>query len=472
MWTLAINEYIFPMKMAHLFFNTTSLKTPSILLLCLFLLLGLANQSEAAVTKEKLKELGGILTPLGALRAANKSKTIARWTGDKIKSDQISKLLASEKPIFIITSENANQYNQYLTPGQKALFANYPDTFRMPVYKSHRLHNVPESQYKAARKNATQATLIDDGNGFTNAWPGVPFPLAKNALEVLWNHLSSWKGLHLKANIIEAAIHTDGSVAKIVNTVELAMPYYEPTRDKLTSNSVLLYYMSKTLSPARLAGGTTLSHNSTNPRIYPRKNWIYVTGQRRVRRLPAIGYDTPNMNSAHIRVVDEINLFNGSPDRYNWQLVGKKEIFIPYNNKALAQKIGKLDKLLTPHHVNPEDTRYELHRVWVLDAKLKPTERHIYPHRVLYIDEDSWNAVIAEQYNRKDELWRVSLSYSRYHEEMPGTLPVLDAFHDLKKKSYYVQSIYKRNSKSFNFLKKLPDKKHFSPAELRRKSTQ
>ena len=469
-----INEYIFPMKMTHTLFNIMTIppKTVSTLLVCLFLLLGFSTYTQAAVSEDKIKELGTVLTPLGALKAANKSKTIPQWSGDKKKADKISATLLSEKPLFIITQANLSQYEQHLTPGQKALFENYPNTFRMPVYKSHRLHNVPESQYRAARKNAAQATLIDEGNGFTNAWPGVPFPLAQNALEVLWNHLTSWKGLHLKANIIEAAIHTNGAVAKIINAVELAMPYYEPTREKLTSNSVLLYYMSKTLSPARLAGGTTLSHNSTNPRLHPRKNWIYVAGQRRVRRLPAIGYDTPNMNSSHIRVVDEINLFNGSPDRYNWQLLGKKEIFIPYNNKALAQKINSFDELLTPHHLNPETTRYELHRVWVLDAKLKPTERHIYPHRVLYIDEDSWNAVIAEQYNRKDEIWRVTLSYSRYHEDLPGSLTVLDAFHDLKKKSYYVQSIYKKNSNPFNFLKELPNKKYFSPLELRRKSTQ
>ncbi len=183
-------------------------------------------------------------------------------------------------------------------------------------------------------------------------------------------------------------------------------------------------------------------------------------------------YDTPNMNSEHMRVVDDINLFNGSPDRYDWKLMGKKEIFIPYNNNALAQNLNDFDDLLTPHHINPESLRYELHRVWVLDARLKQGERHIYPRRVLYIDEDSWNAVIAEQYRSNEELWRVSLSYSRYFPEMPGTLTVLDAYHDLKKKSYYIQSRFKDKNRAFEFLNEVPDKKYFSPSGLRRRATQ
>jgi len=443
-------------------------KISAIQLTTVLLLLSLNHPSYAAVSEEQLKKLGTKLTPLGAEQAGNKSGTIPEWVGDKKKADLIADTLTDDIPLFTITSSNADQYSEQLSSGQKALFAAYPDTFRMPVYPSRRLHNVPESQYVATRKNALKTKLVNEGNGFTNAWPGVPFPIPQNSLEVLWNHMLSWKGLYLKANMIEAAVYSNGLVSPIKSTIEVAMPFYQPNREKITGNSVFLYYMATTQSPARLAGGATLSYESTNPLLYPRKNWIYVSGQRRVRRVPAMEYDTPNMNSGHIRVVDEINLFNGSPDRYNWQLQGKKEIYIPYNNNALAQNTKDYDSLLTPYHLNPASTRYELHRVWVLDATLKKGKRHVYPRRVLYIDEDSWNAVIAEQYNSNNKLWRISLSYTQYFPDMPGTMTVLDAFHDLKKQSHYVQLLSNDRGKSPLFSNEMPDKKYFSPASLRR----
>ncbi len=237
----------------------------------LFFLLGIIHPCIAAVSTEKIKDLGVKLTPLGAQHKGNSSGSIPAWESDKQKADKISAILTTDKPLFVVTSKNAHQYAERLTPGQKALFTVYPDTFKMPVYASRRLHNVPKYQYVAARKNALETELIDNGNGITNAWPGLPFPIPQSSLEVLWNHLLSWKGLHLKANIIEAAIHSNGSVAIIKNAMELAMPYYVPDREKISGNSVFLYYLSRTLSPARLSGGATLTYESTNPRLYPRK---------------------------------------------------------------------------------------------------------------------------------------------------------------------------------------------------------
>jgi len=150
--------------------------------------------------------------------------------------------------------------------------------------------------------------------------------------------------------------------------------------------------------------------------------------------------------------------------------MGKKEIYIPYNNNALAQNTKDYDNLLTPYHLNPASTRYELHRVWVLDATLKKGKRHVYPRRILYIDEDSWSAVIAEQYNSKNQLWRISLSYTQYYPDMPGTMAVLDAFHDLTKQSHYIQLFTNVKGDAIQFFNVMPDKKYFSPASLRRNS--
>ena len=424
----------------------------------------------AAVPIEQLSQLDSLLTPLGAEREGNNEGTIPKWVGNKKESDLIAKKLINERPLFTITSSNVDQYSQYLSTGQKALFSLYPGTFQMPVYPSHRLHNAPQWLYDATRKNGLQTKLIDEGNGITNVWPGHPFPIPKSAIEVLWNHLTAWRGTYIKAQFSEATVQPNGVFSIIINQAEVAMPYYDASRDIITNNVVMTYYLTQTLQPARLAGGALLVYDSLNPRLTPRKAWIYNSGQRRVRRLPALDHDIPNMNSEHIRVVDEVDLFNGAPDRYDWSIVGKREIFIPYNSATLAKNTDNFEQLLTPYHLSPKSTRYELHRVWVLEAKLKSGSHHIYPRRILYLDEDSWIAIIAEQYDRNDNLWRVSLSHTKYYPDMPGVMKVMDAFHDLHKQTHYVQSVVHHKGKDIKFSNELPNKKYFSPASLRRKA--
>lgn len=69
--------------------------------------------------------------------------------------------------------------------------------------------------------------------------------------------------------------------------------------------------------------------------------------------------------------VDEDRLYNGSPERFNWTLIGKREVYVPAN--AFKPNTGdiKYADMLTPNHPNPDYMRYELRRVWVLEAKLK-----------------------------------------------------------------------------------------------------
>ena len=64
-------------------------------------------------------------------------------------------------------------------------------------------------------------------------------------------------------------------------------------------------------------------------------------------------------------------------------------------------------------HINQDLARYELHRVWVVDATLKPGTSHIYSRRTFYIDEDSWQILAIDQYDGRGQLWR----YSEQHND-------------------------------------------------------
>ncbi len=38
---------------------------------------------------------------------------------------------------------------------------------------------------------------------------------------------------------------------------------------------------------------------------------------------------------------DELSVFSGTTSRFNWKLVGKKEVLIPYNNNRFLQVEGQ-----------------------------------------------------------------------------------------------------------------------------------
>ena len=123
--------------------------------------------------------------------------------------------------------------------------------------------------------------------------------------------------------------------------------------------------------------------------------YLYVPGQRRVRKAPEIGfYDSPGTGSDGLRTADARNLFaqTGGEEWYDWSPPVRKEMYIPYNSYKLADPQYDFKDIVRKGHVNSDLKRYELHRVWVIEGKLKPGFRHLGPHRLVYVDEDSWAA--------------------------------------------------------------------------------
>src|SRR3546814_6497446 len=88
------------------------------------------------------------------------------------------------------------------------------------------------------------------------------------------------------------------------------------------------------------------------------QSWQYLPGTRRVRQAPEVGFDYP-VPPAGFRTVDDDYGFNGSPERYTWKLVGKKEMYVPYDNFRINDPDVKYSQLIKPNTVNPEYLRYE-----------------------------------------------------------------------------------------------------------------
>jgi Protein of unknown function (DUF1329) len=445
--------------------------------ICLASFFVLLLSLRGAISSTEADRLGRDLTPLGAEKAGNADGSIPAWDGGITTppagykpGDHHPDPFAGEQPLFTITAANASQYADKLTAGSLALLKAYPD-YSLPVYPSHRTVANPTRVYEATKKYATTATLTAGGNGFTGAVLGVPFPIPQNGLEVVWNHLTRYRGIAAARHIGQAAPQRDGSYTLVQFEDEFLFNYcrddisQEQLAKELADQNVLIYFKQTVTAPARLAGSILLVHETMDQVKEPREAWVYNVGQRRVRRAPNVAYDNPGTASDGMRTSDQFDMFNGAPDRYDWKLVGKKEMYVPYNSYKLHSDKLKNADILKPKHINQDLTRYELHRVWVVEATLKPGVNHLYSRRTFYVDEDSWQILAADQYDGRGQLFRVSEAHCINYYDALTFWSTLEVHTDLLSGRYLVIGLDNEN-KMYDFnLKRSPQ--DYTPSTLR-----
>lgn len=449
--------------------KTQSLAACSLSLACLIT----SHTTLAAVSADQVKQLGQSLTPVGAEAAGNADGSIPAWTGGLPKDAGqlsqegfLSSPFAAEQPLFTITAQNVAQYQDKLSPGQQAMLQRYASTYRIPVYPSHRSASLPDAVYQAARRNASRTTLVEGGNGLADFATAVPFPIPQNGLEVLWNHITRYRGGSAKRTHVQATPLANGKFVPVYFKQEFTFRDRIKDFDPANPGNVLFYYKQLVTAPARQAGDVVLVHETLNQVKEPRMAWIYNAGQRRVRRAPQISYDGPYPAAEGQRAADNLDMYNGAPDRYDWKLVGKREMYIPYDSFKLDSPQLKYTDIVKPGHIEPSVTRYELHRVWQVEATLKQGERHIYARRVFFIDEDSWQIVLADHYDSRGTLWRVAEGHMTplYDQQIPWL--GVETLYDLINGRYIVSGMRNEEKEpiQFGFSSSSAD---YTPAALR-----
>ena len=409
------------------------------------------------------------LTPVGAERAGNRDGSIPAWKADQLSEEahlQWMSAIASEEALFHIDRQNLHQHKDLLSPGVLAMFERYPDSFSIPVYKTHRTARQPDWTYKNTARNVKDARTTSSGNEMEQAWPGIPFPIPRSPHEIMWNHQLRWKGVFIKLHLFESTVYESMARSTLETMIETYSPYYNRNRGLAFDSWHAAYYFSHILGPARLAGGGLLIHDSLQPLRQPRQSWVYLAGERRMRRSPVLGYDSPIFNSEGLRVADEIDVFNGALDRYDWTLVGKREMYIPYNNQKMRYNRCDDPSAMDSGHLKPYTMRFEKHRVWVVDARLKEGARHLYPRRTFYLDEDTWSIAAVDIYDRSGDLWRTTLRFAAYYEAMPGMFSSLGAYHDMKAGAYFLQCSAGMDT---TFYSEPPVDGYFSPTNIRQR---
>ncbi|WP_409318847.1 DUF1329 domain-containing protein [Pseudomonas sp. KCJK9016] len=417
----------------------------------------LATSVMAAVPAAEADKLGKSLTPMGAEMAGNADGSIPAWkplaknAGTVDSKGFLSDPYASEKPLFTITAQNVDQYKDKLAPGQYAMFKRYPDTFKMPVYPSHRGATVPDDVFAAIKKNATTTTLVAGGNGLENFQTAIPFPIPKDGLEVIWNHITRYRGGSVTRLVTQATPQANGSYSLVYFQDQFVFRDKMKDFDPANPGNVLFYFKQKVTAPARLAGTVLLVHETLDQVKEPRKAWVYATGQRRVRQAPQVSYDGPGTAADGLRTSDNLDMYNGAPDRYDWKLEGKKEMYIANNSYKIDSPTLKYADILKAGHINQDLTRYELRRVWHVVATLKPGQRHIYAKRDFFIDEDTWQAAVIDHYDGRGQLWRVAEAHAEDYYDKQVPWYALETLYDLQSGRYLALGMKNEEKQAYDF---------------------
>lgn len=427
------------------------LKTQSLSLCALALVLLPLHQAAAKVSPEEAAQLGKSLTPIGANPSANADGSIPAYTGSMLGLPEGLRYDGPGKPypdpygddpvLHTVTKDNMGEYAEHLSPGLTALFETYPDTFRMLVYPTHRDGRYSDKFYQRLQFNAVNSELVNGEDGIKGFTGSVAFPIPKTGAEVIWNARTSGPFYTLAGTYSDIAVFNNGTRSERRSTIMSEYPYANSanavgdTEEKLGIWAA--YVMTEVHKPVRDKGTITSIFEPYDYVTNAREAWRYLPGSRRVRRAPTVGYDTPDGPGGFITVDDTLG-FNGAMDRFTWDLVGKKELYVPFHSYKFDQPGLSYDELLPPFHANPDYVRYEKRRVWVVEANLRPDARHIYAKRRFYIDEDSWNIVMTENYDGRGELWKVVLINSIYEYNVPGYVSRAMMFHELRAGGYII----------------------------------
>ena len=431
-----------------------------------------AAPAAAQLSSADVGKLGTTLTPMGADKAGNAAGTIPAWDGGVTRpiagytpGQYFPDPFAADRPRLTIDGKNADQYREQLSPGQMAMLKKYPE-YKMVVYPTRRSASFPQCHYNETKDCASKARLAAGGNGVTGCTGGIPFPIPKDGNEAIWNALLRYRGDTFGMHWSQAAVTRTGDYALVKFEYEYDFSYGNCSKPAAQREpNKILNYVQNTTAPARLAGQILLVHETVDQTKEPRSAWTYNPGQRRVRLAPNVAYDNPGTAADGLRTNDDFGMYNGATDRYNWKLVGKKEMFVPYNSYKLSDPKLKYSDILKPGHLNQDLARYELHRVWVVEATLKPGTSHIYSKRVFYIDEDSWAIVATDKYDGRGELWRFAEQHNENWYNVPMFFGTLEVHNDLQSGRYIAMGLRSEEKTIYEPLKRTAG--DYTPSNLR-----
>lgn len=416
------------------------------------------------------------LTPVGAERAGNAEGSIPAWTGGYTTvpagwqpGQYMPDFFAADPIVVTIDSSNMAQHADKLAEGTMALMSKYG--FSVKVYPTHRTGSAPQWVYDNIAKNCTTAQLDPLGVGFSNAYGGIPFPIPDVSIpldagaEIIWNHQMRWQGHAYIFDQQSWAVSNGATVLSSQATIPNLSLYYDPNGSLATYKGVSSKQYGMVEAPANGIGGRLGTWFFSDPSKNQDESWVLLKGQNRVRRAPELQHDTPDSYSEGLLNWDETFAFVGPMEQYDWKYIGKSEMYIPYNNNALFAATAQ--QVLGPHFMNPEFVRWELHRVWIVEATVRTGYRNTLQRRRFYVDEDTWTCLVTDSWDAENNLYHTQQLFNYVRPDVPGTIMVANCVYDMQTGDYVVPNALfnQKIHPTVNFPPTLPESQ-FDPSHL------
>lgn len=421
----------------------------------------------AKVTPEDAAALRTRLTPLGGERAGNAAGTIPEWLGGltvpppcHVAGARYCDPFADDKPYATITADDIEKWREQLSAGQIEMLLRHRASYRIHVYPTRRSFANPAAVYEAAYRNAQSATMAATGLSVREASVAVPFPIPKDGVEAIWNHRLRYRGPSYRRWISQGTVIRSGEVSLVGLREDVDFPY---ARGDVGKKGITQRWLQLVQQPERLHGHLTLMQDSQDAEASPPRAWRRIPGVAGTQPARSFGFDNPGMLSDDLRFDDQHDAFFGSPERYTWRIVGRHEMVVPYNSYRLHSGRKSLRDLIEPAHISTDLARHELHRVWVVEARLKPKAIHRHKRRTFYIDEDSWQVLMVDLHDPNERLWRWQETHTVMAYDRGVLMPALETAYDLESGRYFVQGIDEGDAERVEMTF---DDDHFAPGKV------
>lgn len=381
----------------------------------------------------------GDLTPIGAIRAGTANRFIPVWEGGlSTPVKNYAPNFPHPDPFFedsrwfTVTGPELERYKPRLSWGLRELLRRF-ERFEVPVYPARRSAAAPLAYYNGSIANRRTARLAENNLVVTGARVGVPFPEPKSGAEAMWNHLLRWRGGTM-VRLNRIALPDRYGKFDIRLFREDLESAYNLGQDGLTANR----YRRTGLAPDKVKGDSLLVIDSLDPLRAPRVAWYRAPDAPRAVRASDFAHGVADPATNGIQSADMLDMFSGPLDWFEYRLIGRRAMYAPYNAYKLIQENVDLEDFLWAEHPNSSFIRYELHRLWIVEAKLKRGYRHPYPERLYYLDEDSWQIVMADHFDQEYRLARYAEAHGVTYSQVPAFVPALEMTYDLIENRYAV----------------------------------
>lgn len=324
----------------------------------------------------------------------------------------------------LIDQSNVNQYVDYLDHTVVDLIQQ--GLFNITVSESF---SFPQNALFLEQTLTYQGTSkIDAATGkITGYQQGLPFPEEPDSndphagLKLAWDMRYAyggdsslvdpfiWDYKNMESGKVERTLSFIGKTLRYKHRVSLQPKPNLPRNPADIFNSI--YLLAK--EPFDLKNTQLLVHRLEDDSARER-TWLYLSVQRRVRRLPA-GQTTDSFLGSDIMIEDFLG-YNGRINDMTWTYLGTQSVLAPFfrydqielENEAVSKDGFRFGTFHGKGKCFP-NIPWQLRKTYILEARPKSAE-HPLSKRIYYVDAETHIPVAGRYYDRNQKIWRIAIA--------------------------------------------------------------